>query len=91
MFLFSQAFVFTLPACSNVTDTKAPTSATSTGSSNYKAPDMPDYMEHEPPAGMGFDISNEDIFEKGLLCSSIRYILRCLFFVVIDKSIPIQT
>jgi hypothetical protein len=26
---------------------------------------MPDYVEHEPPAGMGFDISNEDIFEKG--------------------------
>jgi len=58
-------FVFTLPACSNVTDTKAPTSATSTRSSNYKAPDMPDNMDHEPPAGMGFDISNEDIFEKG--------------------------
>ena len=57
--------VFTLPACSNVTDTQASTSATSTRSSNYKAPDFPENMDHEPPQGMGFDISNEDIFEKG--------------------------
>lgn len=61
-------FIFTLPACSKVTDktdTQVSTSATSTRSSNYKAPDFPDGMEQEPPEGMGFDISNEDIFEKG--------------------------
>ena len=58
-------FVFTLPACSNVDDTQFSTSVTSTKSSNFKAPDMPDDMDHEPPQGMGFDISNKDIFEKG--------------------------
>ena len=57
--------ILTLSACSNGTDTQVPTSATSTRSSNFKAPDMPDDMDHEPPQGMGFDISNEDIFEKG--------------------------
>lgn len=59
-------FIFTLPACSKVsdkTDTQVSTSATSTRSSNYKAPDFPDGMDQEPPEGMGFDISNEDIFE----------------------------
>lgn len=61
-------FIFTLPACSKVTDktdTQVSTSATSTRSSNYKAPDFSDGMDQEPPEGMGFDISNEDIFEKG--------------------------
>jgi hypothetical protein len=57
--------IFTLPACSNANDTQVSTSATSTKSSNFKAPDLPDDMEHEPPQGMGFDISNKDVFEKG--------------------------
>ena len=61
-------FILTLPACSNVaetTETQGSTSVTSTKSSNYKAPGFPEGMEHEPPQGLGFDISNEDIFEKG--------------------------
>jgi hypothetical protein len=61
-------FILTLPACSNVsetTETQGSTSAASTRSSNYKAPDFPDDIDHEPPQGMGIDISNEDIFEKG--------------------------
>ena len=61
-------FILTLPACSNVaetTETQVSTSVTSTKSSNYKAPGFPEGMEHEPPQGLGFDISNEDIFEKG--------------------------
>ena len=57
--------IFALPACSNVTDTQVSTSVTSTKSSNFKAPDLPVNMEHEPPQGLGFDISNKDIFEKG--------------------------
>ena len=57
--------IFALPACSNVTDTQVSTSVTSTKSSNFKAPDLPENMEHEPPQGLGFDISNKDIFEKG--------------------------
>ena len=57
--------VFVLAACSKGNDTQVTTTATSAKSSNYKAPDMPDDMDHEPPSGMGFDISNEDIFEKG--------------------------
>ena len=57
--------IFTLPACSNGTDTKVSASAASTRSSNFKAPDMPDDMDHEPPQGLTFDISNKDIFEKG--------------------------
>ena len=61
-------FILTLPACSNVaetTETQVSTSAASTRSSNFKAPDFPEGMDHEPPQGMGFDISNEDVFEKG--------------------------
>ena len=65
IFIFIAVSVFALSACSKETDPQASSSATSTKSSNYKAPDMPDNMEHEPPSGMGFDISNEDIFEKG--------------------------
>lgn len=57
--------IFTLPACSNGTDTRVSASAASTRSSNFKAPDMPDDMDHEPPQGLTFDISNKDIFEKG--------------------------
>ena len=65
MIILIAAIIFTMPACSNRTDTKASSYAVSTRSSNFKAPDMPDDMDHEPPSGMGFDISNEDIFEKG--------------------------
>ena len=65
LFILIAGIIFTLPACSKGTDTQVTASPTSTKSSNYKAPDMPDNMEHEPPQGMGFDISNEDIFEKG--------------------------
>ncbi len=65
LFILITGIIFALPACSNVDDTKISTSVTSTKSSNFKAPDMPDDMDHEPPQGMGFDISNKDIFEKG--------------------------
>ena len=65
IFILIAGIIFALPACSNVTDTQVSTSATSTRTSNFKAPDMPDDMDHEPPQGMGFDISNEDVFEKG--------------------------
>ena len=65
IYILIAGIIFTLPACTDVTDTQVPTSATSTRSSNFKAPDMPDHMDHEPPQGMGFDISNNDIFEKG--------------------------
>ena len=58
-------FIFILSACSKGTEPQYSASVTSTKSSNYKAPDMPDNIDHEPPSGMGFDISNEDIFEKG--------------------------
>ena len=57
--------LFLLCSCSNVAETQVTTTAASTRSSNFKAPDFPENMEHEPPQGMGFDISNEDIFEKG--------------------------
>ena len=65
MIILIAAIIFTMPACSNRTDTKASSSAVSTRSSNFKAPDMPDDMDHEPPQGLTFDISNKDIFEKG--------------------------
>ena len=65
IYILIAGIIFTLPACSNVADTQVPSSVTSTRSSNFKAPDMPDDMDHEPPQGMGFDISNKDIFEKG--------------------------
>ena len=67
-FILIAGFILTLPACSNVaetTETQVSTSAASTRSSNFKAPDFPEGMDHEPPQGMGFDISNEDVFEKG--------------------------
>ena len=57
--------LFLLCSCSDVSETQVSTTAASTRSSNFKAPDFPDNMDHEPPQGMGFDISNEDIFEKG--------------------------
>ena len=65
IYILITGIIFILPACSNGTDTIVPTSATPTKSSNFKAPDMPANMDHEPPQGMGFDISNKDIFEKG--------------------------
>lgn len=65
IYILIAAVVFTLSACSNGTDTQVSTTAASTRSSNYKAPDFSDNIEHEPPSGMGFDISNEDIFDKG--------------------------
>ena len=69
IYILIAGIILTLPACSNANETQVetqvPTSATSTRSSNFKAPDFPENMDHEPPQGMGFDISNEDIFEKG--------------------------
>lgn len=65
IYILIAGIIFALPACSNGADTQSSTSATSTRSSNFKAPDMPDDLVHEPPQGMGFDISNEDVFEKG--------------------------
>ena len=65
IYILIVGIIFSLPACSNVGDTQVPTSVTSIKSSNFKAPDLPEGMDHEPPQGMGFDISNEDIFEKG--------------------------
>ena len=65
IYILIAGIILSLPACSNGADTQVTTSAASTRSSNFKAPDMPDDMDHEPPQGMGFDISNEDIFEKG--------------------------
>ena len=64
LFILITGIIFALPACSNVDNTQISTSVTSTKSSNFKAPDMPDDMDHEPPQGMGFDISNKDIFER---------------------------
>ena len=54
IFILIAVSVFALAACSKGTDTQVTTTATSTKSSNYKAPDMPDDMDHEPPSGMGF-------------------------------------
>ena len=65
IFILIAGIILTLSACSNGPETQAPTTAKSTKSSNFKAPDLPDDIEHEPPQGMGFDISNADIFEKG--------------------------
>ena len=65
IFVLITGIIFALAACSNVTDTQVSTSVTSAKSSNFKAPDLPENMEHEPPQGLGFDISNKDIFEKG--------------------------
>ena len=65
LFILITGIIFALPACSNVDDTQISTSVTSAKSSNFKAPDLPENMEHEPPQGLGFDISNKDIFEKG--------------------------
>ena len=65
IYILIAGFILTLPACSDGTGSQVTTSATSTRSSNFKAPDLPENMEHEPPQGMGFDISNSDVFEKG--------------------------
>lgn len=71
VYILIAGIIFILPACSDGTDTMVSSSATTTKSSNFKAPDLPDNMDHEPPEGMGFDISNEDIFEKGYY--AVRY------------------
>ena len=68
IYIFIVGIIFTLPACSNgsdAADAQISTSAASTSSSNFNAPDFPENMDDEPPQGMGFDISNEDIFETG--------------------------
>ena len=69
IFILIAVLIFILPACSKETDTQDLVSETR--SSNFKAPDLPDNMEHEPPQGMGFDITNEDIFETG--CYAVQY------------------
>lgn len=67
--ILAACMFFTLTACSKKskeTPTRFPLTTTkSTKSSNFKAPDFPDNIDHEPPQGEGFDITNEDIFEKG--------------------------
>ena len=55
--------LFLLCSCSDVSETQVSTTAASTRSSNFKAPDFPDNMDHEPPQGMGFDISNKELSE----------------------------
>lgn len=35
---------------------------------NYQEPDYPDEIEAEPPSGLGFDLTNEDVFESGYFC-----------------------
>ena len=80
IYIFIACIIFILPACTNVADTKVPTSAASTKSPNFKAPDMPDNMEHEPPQGMGFNISNEDIFEKGYYAVQYKSFTSAYFF-----------
>ncbi|MGN0325901.1 MAG: hypothetical protein ACI4DW_06300 [Lachnospiraceae bacterium] len=39
-----------------------------TQSTYYQVSDLPDDMDHEPPAGLGIDLSNEEIFETGYYC-----------------------
>lgn len=69
IFILAACMLFTLTACSKKskkTPTRFPLTTTkSTKSSNYKAPDFPDDIEAEPPQGMGFEISNEDVFDTG--------------------------
>lgn len=65
IYILIAGIIFILSACSDGIENQVPSTATSTKPSNFNAPDMPDDMEHEPPQGMGFDISNEDIFEQG--------------------------
>ena len=73
-------FIFSLSACSKGTDTKSSASVTSAKTSNYKTPDMPDVIYDEPPSGMGFDISNEDIFEKGYYAVQYNSFTSAYFF-----------
>ena len=92
--ILAAGMLFALSACSNKTvspnSVPATTSkslgyqTTTTKSSNFKAPDFPDDIEHEPPQGEGFDITNEDIFEKGYYAFqfdsfSDAYIFWCKF------------
>ena len=86
IFILIVGIILTLAACSNGPETQAPTTAKSTKSSNYKAPDLPDDIEHEPPQGMGFDISNADIFEKGYY--AVKYVFAYTsYFVPVNTSI----
>ena len=64
IYILIAGIIFIMPACTNVADNMVSMSATPTKSPNFKAPDLPENMDHEPPQGMGFDISNEDIFER---------------------------
>ena len=65
IYILIAGIIFLMPACTNAADNMASMSAAPTKSPNFKAPDLPANMDHEPPQGMGFNISNEDIFEKG--------------------------
>ncbi len=64
-YILIAGIIFILSACSNGNEAQTPATSASTNPSNFNAPDMPDNMEQEPPQGMGFDISNEDVFEQG--------------------------
>ena len=65
IYILVAGIIFILSACLNGNETQVQTTADPTDTSNYNAPDIPNNMEHEPPQGMGFDISNEDVFEQG--------------------------
>ena len=80
IYILIAGILFTLSACSNGTETKASSSAKTTRSSNFKAPDMPDDMDHEPPQGLTFDISNKDIFEKGYYAVKFDTFTSAYFF-----------
>ena len=59
IYILIAGILFTLPACSDgpdTSDTQVSASATPTKSPNFKAPDMPANMEHEPPQGMRFEM-----------------------------------
>ena len=82
-YILIAGILFTLPACSDrpdTSDTQVSASATPTKSPNFKAPDMPANMEHEPPQGMRFDISNEDVFEKGYYAVQYNSFTSAYFF-----------
>ena len=80
IYILIAGIILTLPACSNGPETQAPTTTASTRSSNFKAPDLPDDIDHEPPQGMGFDISNSDIFEKGYYAVQFDSFTSAYFF-----------
>lgn len=86
LYILAAVFIFSLSACSKKveteteTETQVPTSAAVIKPSNFKAPDMPDDMDHEPPQGLGFDISNKDVFEKGYYAVQYDTFLGAYFF-----------